>query len=141
MKPKAIPSSDETKSPANVAPLRKARDLAPSASARRTASTIRSAPTAAANVDLNRWLTGSYAIPVADDESKPNIPRGLRTAAFHGISVVFQLFGPNDIFLSKNSHLTLAMAEQDVITPLASGENQAPSDLARERWVEAGTPR
>nr|WP_210264431.1 DNA gyrase inhibitor YacG [Ensifer adhaerens] len=22
------------------------------------------------NVDLNRWLSGSYAIPVADDESK-----------------------------------------------------------------------
>ncbi|WP_075292407.1 DNA gyrase inhibitor YacG [Pararhizobium arenae] len=22
------------------------------------------------NVDLNRWLTGSYAIPVADDETK-----------------------------------------------------------------------
>jgi endogenous inhibitor of DNA gyrase (YacG/DUF329 family) len=22
------------------------------------------------NIDLNRWLTGSYAIPVADDEAK-----------------------------------------------------------------------
>jgi endogenous inhibitor of DNA gyrase (YacG/DUF329 family) len=62
-------SSDETKSASNVAPLRKAvtcpeckrpshREHYPFCSDR------------CRNVDLNRWLTGSYAIPVADDESK-----------------------------------------------------------------------
>jgi endogenous inhibitor of DNA gyrase (YacG/DUF329 family) len=25
-------------------------------------------------VDLSRWLTGSYAIPVADDETKADYP-------------------------------------------------------------------
>ena len=30
---------------------------------------------------------------------------------------------------SKKSHLTLAMAEQDAITPLASGANQGPAVL------------
>lgn len=37
------------------------------------------------------------------------------------ISVVFQMFATNDIFLSKKRHLVLDTAEQDVITPLASG--------------------
>jgi endogenous inhibitor of DNA gyrase (YacG/DUF329 family) len=62
-------SSDETKGTSNVAPLRKTvpcpeckrpshREHYPFCSDR------------CRNVDLNRWLTGSYAIPVADDESK-----------------------------------------------------------------------
>jgi hypothetical protein len=40
--------------------------------------------------------------------------------------------------LSKNSHLTLAMAEQDAITPLASGVNQAPAVLRSENCDEVG---
>lgn len=62
-------SSDDTKGASNVAPLRKTvpcpeckrpshREHYPFCSDR------------CRNVDLNRWLTGSYAIPVADDESK-----------------------------------------------------------------------
>ncbi|URK88593.1 DNA gyrase inhibitor YacG [Rhizobium sp. RCAM05350] len=62
-------SSDETKGASNVAPLRKTvpcpeckrpshREHYPFCSDR------------CRNVDLNRWLKGSYAIPVADDESK-----------------------------------------------------------------------
>ncbi|WP_421871411.1 DNA gyrase inhibitor YacG [Pararhizobium sp.] len=62
-------SSDETKGASNVAPLRKTvpcpeckrpshREHYPFCSNR------------CRNVDLNRWLTGSYAIPVADDEAK-----------------------------------------------------------------------
>jgi hypothetical protein len=50
----------------------------------------------------------------------------LSTAGFRGISVVFQLFAPNDIFLSKKRHLVLDTAEQDVITPLASGAQPTP---------------
>jgi endogenous inhibitor of DNA gyrase (YacG/DUF329 family) len=62
-------SSDETKGASNVAPLRKTvpcpeckrpshREHYPFCSDR------------CRNVDLNRWLIGSYAIPVADDEAK-----------------------------------------------------------------------
>ncbi|WP_438750275.1 DNA gyrase inhibitor YacG [Pararhizobium sp. O133] len=61
--------SEGNKATTNIAPLRKAvacpeckrsshRDHYPFCSDR------------CRNVDLNRWLTGSYAIPVADDESK-----------------------------------------------------------------------
>ncbi|WP_455272798.1 DNA gyrase inhibitor YacG [Rhizobium herbae] len=64
-------NSDETKGASNVAPLRKTvpcpeckrpshREHYPFCSDR------------CRNVDLNRWLKGSYAIPVADDESKAN---------------------------------------------------------------------
>jgi hypothetical protein len=64
-------SSEETKGASNVAPLRKTvpcpeckrpshREHYPFCSDR------------CRNVDLNRWLKGSYAIPVADDESKAN---------------------------------------------------------------------
>ncbi len=62
-------SSEGNKGASNVAPLRKTvpcpecgrpshREHYPFCSDR------------CRNVDLNRWLTGSYAIPVADDESK-----------------------------------------------------------------------
>jgi uncharacterized protein len=27
-----------------------------------------------ADIDLNRWLTGTYAIPVAEDEERPDEP-------------------------------------------------------------------
>jgi endogenous inhibitor of DNA gyrase (YacG/DUF329 family) len=64
-------NSDEAKGASNVAPLRKTvpcpeckrpshREHYPFCSDR------------CRNVDLNRWLKGSYAIPVADDESKAN---------------------------------------------------------------------
>ncbi|KQY23909.1 DNA gyrase inhibitor YacG [Rhizobium sp. Root482] len=62
-------SAEENKGASNVAPLRKTvpcpecrrpshRDHYPFCSDR------------CRNVDLNRWLTGSYAIPVSDDQSK-----------------------------------------------------------------------
>jgi endogenous inhibitor of DNA gyrase (YacG/DUF329 family) len=64
-------SSEDNKGASNVAPLRRTvpcpeckrpshREHYPFCSDR------------CRNVDLNRWLTGSYAIPVADDESKAN---------------------------------------------------------------------
>ncbi|MEK1931488.1 MAG: DNA gyrase inhibitor YacG [Pararhizobium sp.] len=64
-------SSEGNKGASNVAPLRKTvpcpeckrpshREHYPFCSDR------------CRNVDLNRWLKGSYAIPVADDESKAN---------------------------------------------------------------------
>ena len=55
----------------NVEPLRKSR---PCAECGRP-STRESYPFCSErcrNVDLSRWLTGAYAIPVADDESKPD---------------------------------------------------------------------
>ena len=57
----------------------------------------------------------------------------MRTAGFRGKSVVFQVFAPNDIFLSKKRHLVLDTVEQDVITPLASGaQPTAPRFLKKE---------
>ncbi|MGO7675501.1 hypothetical protein ACC685_37130, partial [Rhizobium ruizarguesonis] len=36
---------------------------------------------------------------------------------------------------SKKSHLTLAMGEQDAITPIASGVNQGPAVLFLKRTI------
>jgi hypothetical protein len=44
-------------------------------------------------------------------------------------------------FPSKKSHLTLDMAEQDAITPLASGENQAPKALQEELFKRSRVAR
>ena len=41
---------------------------APNAASRRRARPIRSARTRCKDVDLNRWLSGRYVIPVRDDE-------------------------------------------------------------------------
>jgi hypothetical protein len=57
------------------------------------------------------------------------------------ISVVFQIFATNDIFLSKKRHLVLDTAEQDVITPLASGaQPTAPRFFKRNHCLKAGMP-
>jgi endogenous inhibitor of DNA gyrase (YacG/DUF329 family) len=59
----------------NVEPLRKMR---PCPECKR-ASTRESYPFCSErcrNLDLSRWLTGSYAIPVAEDESKVESENG-----------------------------------------------------------------
>jgi endogenous inhibitor of DNA gyrase (YacG/DUF329 family) len=62
-------SGDDTKPTAKVEPLRKARPCPecgrPSAREQYPFCSNR-----CRNIDLNRWLSGSYAIPVADDETK-----------------------------------------------------------------------
>ena len=62
-------SGDHTKPTAKVEPLRKARPCPecgrPSAREHYPFCSNR-----CRNIDLNRWLSGSYAIPVADDETK-----------------------------------------------------------------------
>ncbi len=62
-------SADKEKPGSNVEPLRKTRPCAecgrPSHRDHYPFCSDR-----CRNIDLNRWLTGSYAIPVAEDETK-----------------------------------------------------------------------
>ncbi|EGE58632.1 hypothetical protein RHECNPAF_2940073 [Rhizobium etli CNPAF512] len=44
-------------------------------------------------------------------------------------ALIFPHESANSARPSKKSHLTLAMSEQDAITPLASGANQGPAVL------------
>jgi uncharacterized protein len=62
-------SSEGNKGASNVAPLRK---IVPCPECRRPSHREHYpfCSDRCRNVDLNRWLKGSYAIPVADDESK-----------------------------------------------------------------------
>ncbi|CAN7212744.1 DNA gyrase inhibitor YacG [Pararhizobium sp. LjRoot238] len=62
-------SSEGNKGASNVAPLRK---TVPCPECRRPSHREHYpfCSDRCRNVDLNRWLKGSYAIPVADDESK-----------------------------------------------------------------------
>jgi endogenous inhibitor of DNA gyrase (YacG/DUF329 family) len=53
----------------NVAPLRKARPC-PECSRPSTRESYPFCSERCRNLDLSRWLSGSYAIPVTDDESK-----------------------------------------------------------------------
>jgi uncharacterized protein len=64
-------SSEGNKGASNVAPLRK---TVPCPECRRPSHREHYpfCSDRCRNVDLNRWLKGSYAIPVADDESKAN---------------------------------------------------------------------
>ncbi len=61
--------SEEKKAAAKVEPLRKTHP-ARNAASHPTANTTRFARNRCREVDLSRWLSGSYAIPVADDEAK-----------------------------------------------------------------------
>ncbi|WEX77969.1 DNA gyrase inhibitor YacG [Sinorhizobium numidicum] len=62
-------SGEDKKSRSNVEPLRPTRPCPecgrPSVREHYPFCSVR-----CRNVDLNRWLSGSYAIPVADDESQ-----------------------------------------------------------------------
>ncbi|CAN7238213.1 DNA gyrase inhibitor YacG [Pararhizobium sp. LjRoot255] len=62
-------SSEGNKGASNIAPLRK---TVPCPECRRPSHREHYpfCSDRCRNVDLNRWLKGSYAIPVADDESK-----------------------------------------------------------------------
>jgi uncharacterized protein len=64
-------SSEGNKGASNVAPLRK---TLPCPECRRPSHREHYpfCSDRCRNVDLNRWLKGSYAIPAADDESKAN---------------------------------------------------------------------
>jgi endogenous inhibitor of DNA gyrase (YacG/DUF329 family) len=64
-------SSEGNKGASNVAPLRK---TVPCPECRRPSHREHYpfCSDRCRNVDLNRWLKGSYAIPAADDESKAN---------------------------------------------------------------------
>jgi endogenous inhibitor of DNA gyrase (YacG/DUF329 family) len=53
----------------NVAPLRKARPC-PECNKPSTRESYPFCSERCRNLDLSRWLSGSYAIPVAEDESK-----------------------------------------------------------------------
>jgi endogenous inhibitor of DNA gyrase (YacG/DUF329 family) len=53
----------------NVEPLRKARPC-PECGRPSTRENYPFCSDRCRNLDLSRWLTGAYAIPVADDESK-----------------------------------------------------------------------
>ncbi|MCV3766729.1 DNA gyrase inhibitor YacG [Rhizobium sp. TRM95796] len=53
----------------NVAPLRKARPC-PECNRPSTRDCYPFCSERCRNLDLSRWLSGSYAIPVAEDESK-----------------------------------------------------------------------
>lgn len=53
----------------NVAPLRKARPC-PECGRPSIRESYPFCSERCRNLDLSRWLSGSYAIPVADDESK-----------------------------------------------------------------------
>ena len=63
--------SEENKGASNVAPLRKTV-LCPECRRPSHREHYPFCSDRCRNVDLNRWLKGSYAIPAADDESKAN---------------------------------------------------------------------
>ena len=61
---------DESQKPtAKVAPLRKARPC-PECGRPSVREHYPFCSSRCRDIDLNRWLSGSYAIPVADDETK-----------------------------------------------------------------------
>ena len=61
---------DEAEKPtAKVAPLRKARPC-PECGRPSVREHYPFCSSRCRDIDLNRWLSGSYAIPVADDETK-----------------------------------------------------------------------
>ncbi|MGR6466822.1 DNA gyrase inhibitor YacG [Rhizobium sp. PAMB 3182] len=60
---------DEIKVGAKVEPLRKTRPC-PECGRSSSRENYPFCSDRCRNIDLNRWLSGSYAIPVAEDESK-----------------------------------------------------------------------
>ena len=77
---KAERVTDETKkSASNVAPLRAPRPC-PECGRPSHREHYPFCSDRCRNVDLNRWLSGSYAIPVADDEAKAKLDLSLQKA-------------------------------------------------------------
>ncbi|MGB3500189.1 MAG: DNA gyrase inhibitor YacG [Mesorhizobium sp.] len=62
-----------TDSPANVTPLRPKR-ACPECGRPSARETYPFCSTRCKNVDLNRWLTGSYVIPARDDDDEADVP-------------------------------------------------------------------
>ncbi len=62
-----VTSKDETGRPSNVAPLRPPRPC-PECGRQSSRADYPFCSQRCRNIDLNRWLSGSYAIPVTEEE-------------------------------------------------------------------------
>ena len=75
--------------PAKVTPLRPTPPC-PNAASRRRARPIRSARRRCKEVDLNRWLSGSYVIPGRDDEEDDEAEDGRKARTEQSIGLTVQ---------------------------------------------------
>ncbi len=81
------------------------------------------------NIDLNRWLTGSYAIPVADDEAKADGEDALNWRIVVEYSDALRFL---KISLSKKGHLVLDTVRTRCYNP-ARSRGKRPAVSTRNR--------